>query len=676
MSRVVAPAALLPTAEPDGAERIAENGPLAIKLTKELAWRGLHQHPEDALRFYAAVTALIHADRGRQGGPARIRGEARRRGSRTGESGVRHPLDRVRESDAASPSSAPPPCLHKAGGRRWRSMVEARLRRAALSRSTRAPRRSSATRPIASLRDLPGRRSSSRSCSCGPTSSPAPSRIARQLGVPAVVVITAGFGETGRRGQADRAGAWPSACAQPAARMIGPNCAGLFSASGRVNALGLGRARRADRGDLAERQHGADASRSSRATRASASASSITVGNAADVRIPEYLDYLFADPETKVDRGLPRGLRARRGPGARELMRAPSDAEAVIVLKPGETESGRRAALSHTGVARRPGTAWSTPPSGRRASCACAESEEAWDAAIALALLPPLALGSVVVISDGGGHATIVCDAADRARPRVPDAVVARPAARLGEILPARSGIANPVDFAGLAEEEPEVVPARARRLPRRSRDRRRDLRRPLRRLLQDRHARSWAGASWRRRGGWSRSSRRAASPDPAHDLRRGAACPRSRSSGAPAMPVYRSLEASAQGAWRACWRHAARAGRAPDDAAELGARRTPRACAAVLARATGRGACSSSPTRASCSRCTACRSRRIGVTATPDGGARPRRARSAGPLAHEARVAGARAQDARPGGVLLDVTAPRRRPPPHTELPAPRAPR
>src|SRR5437762_923690 len=40
VSRVVEPAALLSTAE-QIAEKIGQNGPLAIKITKELAWRGL-----------------------------------------------------------------------------------------------------------------------------------------------------------------------------------------------------------------------------------------------------------------------------------------------------------------------------------------------------------------------------------------------------------------------------------------------------------------------------------------------------------------------------------------------------------------------------------------------------------------------------------------------------------
>ncbi len=68
VSRVVEPAALLPTAT-QLAERISQNGPLAVKITKELAWRGLYQHPDEALRYYAAVTALIHETEDAKEGP-------------------------------------------------------------------------------------------------------------------------------------------------------------------------------------------------------------------------------------------------------------------------------------------------------------------------------------------------------------------------------------------------------------------------------------------------------------------------------------------------------------------------------------------------------------------------------------------------------------------------------
>ena len=68
VSRLVEPDALLPTAD-EMAERIAQNGPLAIRVTKELAWRGLHENPDDMLRFYAAVTALIHETEDAKEGP-------------------------------------------------------------------------------------------------------------------------------------------------------------------------------------------------------------------------------------------------------------------------------------------------------------------------------------------------------------------------------------------------------------------------------------------------------------------------------------------------------------------------------------------------------------------------------------------------------------------------------
>lgn len=68
VSRVVEPGELLPAAT-RLAERISQNGPLAVKITKELAWRGLHQHPEEALRYYAAVTALIHETEDAKEGP-------------------------------------------------------------------------------------------------------------------------------------------------------------------------------------------------------------------------------------------------------------------------------------------------------------------------------------------------------------------------------------------------------------------------------------------------------------------------------------------------------------------------------------------------------------------------------------------------------------------------------
>jgi Acyl-CoA synthetase (NDP forming) len=81
--------------------------------------------------------------------------------------------------------------------------------------------------------------------------------------------------------------------------LIGPNCAGLFSAAGRVNVLGWS----VPAGPIAVlSQSGNMALTFVQLAREKGLGMSklITVGNAADLRIPEYLEYLQADPDTRV----------------------------------------------------------------------------------------------------------------------------------------------------------------------------------------------------------------------------------------------------------------------------------------------------------------------------------------------------------------------------------------
>ncbi|HXP75717.1 MAG TPA: enoyl-CoA hydratase-related protein, partial [Stellaceae bacterium] len=68
VSRLVEPAELMPTARRI-AGTIAANGPLAIRVTKELGWRGLHEHPREFMRFVAAALALLHNSEDAKEGP-------------------------------------------------------------------------------------------------------------------------------------------------------------------------------------------------------------------------------------------------------------------------------------------------------------------------------------------------------------------------------------------------------------------------------------------------------------------------------------------------------------------------------------------------------------------------------------------------------------------------------
>lgn len=68
VSHVVPPDDLLPTAM-RLAGLIAENAPMAVKFTKELGWRGLHEHPHEFMRFVAAGLALMHSSEDAKEGP-------------------------------------------------------------------------------------------------------------------------------------------------------------------------------------------------------------------------------------------------------------------------------------------------------------------------------------------------------------------------------------------------------------------------------------------------------------------------------------------------------------------------------------------------------------------------------------------------------------------------------
>jgi len=69
VSRVVPAEELLPTAYAI-AERICNNGPLAVQMTKELVLRGLHGSLEDALRLYKAYYQIISCTEDQREGTA------------------------------------------------------------------------------------------------------------------------------------------------------------------------------------------------------------------------------------------------------------------------------------------------------------------------------------------------------------------------------------------------------------------------------------------------------------------------------------------------------------------------------------------------------------------------------------------------------------------------------
>ena len=200
------------------------------------------------------------------------------------------------------------------------------------------------------------------------------------LGIRGVLILSGGFGETGVDGRA-REQKLVARLHAAGARMVGSNCAGLYSGAGGVNVLGW---RSVATGPIALVSQSGNMARTfaQQARNQGLGFSSIvSIGNAADLKTTDYIEYFFADPDTEVIVCYVEGFGAGEGRALFELMRDHPQRKPVILLKPGVTEVGRRAALSHTGSL-----------AGEERVVAAAlkqcgvlraqESEEAWAAAV------------------------------------------------------------------------------------------------------------------------------------------------------------------------------------------------------------------------------------------------------------------------------------------------------
>jgi acyl-CoA synthetase (NDP forming) len=341
----------------------------------------------------------------------------------------------------------------KAGGRRWKTLVEGGFE------GPLYPVHPNAAdilgrKAYKSVRDLPGPIDLA-VIIVPPTDVPKTVADCLAQGARGLVVITAGFGEINEAGHVIEADLVRMAH-KAGARLIGPNCAGVFSGPAKMNVVGWetkagGIGLVSQSGNIA--LDFADFSR-----RSSVGFSrSITIGNAADVKAFELVDYCLRDPATQVVLAYLEGFGPMEGRRLCQMVKAAPVPKPVIILKPGRSEGGRRAALSHTGSLA--GEDRLVEAAFRQYGILRAyEVEEAWQTAMSLVDRVPMRTNGVAVLTDGGGHATLFCDAAGLvglATPGLSDE--SRKA--LAALLPDRCPISNPVDFAGVAEGEPHVVP-------------------------------------------------------------------------------------------------------------------------------------------------------------------------------------------------------------------------
>jgi acetyl coenzyme A synthetase (ADP forming)-like protein len=271
-------------------------------------------------------------------------------------------------------------------------------------------------------------------------------------GVKALVVISAGFGETGEAGRA-REAALVEKIRASGVRMIGPNCMGILNSDPRVRLNATFSPVYPPEGRVAMlSQSGAlGLAILEHARRLNLGISTfVSVGNKPDVSANDLLQYWEEDPRTDVillyleSFGNPRNF----GPIARRVSRS----KPIVLVKAGRSRAGARAASSHTGA-----LAESDAVVGallRQSGVIRTRTlEELFDVASLLAH-QPLPLGKrVAILTNAGGPGILAADACE-----VLDLPLAtldpKTTAALRAFLPAEASVGNPIDLLASAPAE------------------------------------------------------------------------------------------------------------------------------------------------------------------------------------------------------------------------------
>ncbi|HVT59996.1 MAG TPA: acetate--CoA ligase family protein [Thermoanaerobaculia bacterium] len=264
-------------------------------------------------------------------------------------------------------------------------------------------------------------------------------------GVRGLVVITAGFAETGGEG-AERELQLRETVRAAGVRMIGPNCMGVINTAPEVNLNATFAPTPARAGALGfVSQSGAlgVAILNVAQDLGIGLTQFVSMGNKADVSGNDLIEHWEDDPATKViamyleSFGNPRRFT--------EIAKRVTRKKPILVVKSGRTAEGARAAASHTGAL----ASTDLTASAFLEQCGVLRAntiEELFDIGRALASSPLPAGDRVGIVTNAGGPAIMATDACVSLGLRMAELAPAT-AAALREFLPAEASVANPVDM-------------------------------------------------------------------------------------------------------------------------------------------------------------------------------------------------------------------------------------
>jgi acetate---CoA ligase (ADP-forming) subunit alpha len=279
-----------------------------------------------------------------------------------------------------------------------------------------------------------------------PTAVPQVMRECAAKGVKGIVVITAGFGETGDEGKALEAEVLRIA-RNAGIRFVGPNCMGHFSTATRLFTVGGTDAIHAGPIACVSQSGNFGGYMLDRGSEMGVGFSKfVSTGNEADLHFEDYVEYLASDDQTKVITGYVEGLREPRR--FFSLASEVTKHKPIVLIKVGRTTEGAKAAWSHTAALSGEDAVYDAA----LRQCGVIrvdEVDEMFDVAVALIGQPRPQGRRVGILTGGGGFGVVATDACVKFGLEVPP-LLPQTVETLNGRLPDRWSHANPVDMAGV----------------------------------------------------------------------------------------------------------------------------------------------------------------------------------------------------------------------------------
>lgn len=272
-------------------------------------------------------------------------------------------------------------------------------------------------------------------------------------GVRALVVISAGFGETGDEGRA-RQKELVRICRATGMRLIGPNCMGILNTNPdiRLNATFAPVPPPPGRVGFMSQSGALGLAVMDYAGALGLGLSSfVSVGNKADISGNDLIRYWEQDPDTDVillyleSFGNPRKFSS--------IARRVAAAKPIVAVKSGRSLAGARASGSHTGALIAASDVTVDALFRQTGVIRTDTLEQMFDVASLLASQPPPVGRRVAILTNAGGPGILCADTCEAEGMEVP-MLTEESQAALQELLASEASVANPVDMIASASAE------------------------------------------------------------------------------------------------------------------------------------------------------------------------------------------------------------------------------